>query len=239
MRVRVVLSLILVVVCVVGLGAWWMGPKLAHMAFIDGQRGEPYGFIDLARYPAQDRFVARYDAPVVELLGSEGGQFDAPYELAHLVQGRVADEWQRMTRWRMERASDLVQALTSAPYRLAHDQTPELQTLKLGSYELGEPQWRDVVVVWLAAVRSEGGYPFVGVLEELSQSEGRVVWRAPVASVTQDTRWQEILVIDFASEKEALGWLRSESMRMQRDVTNADLADLMIAIYTRDFGQAL
>ena len=237
--IRVLAIVVLLVAGTVGGVVWWMGPKLAHMAFLDAQRSEPFVFLDLARFRDAGVHRARYDGPVQELFASEGGVAMAEYALVHLVQGRRSDEWESLTAWHMDRAQDLVQAMTSEPYRLALDSATS-HVLKIGSYEVPKEDWRPGIVVWLGASREGAlGSPFVNVLERLEASNGRVVWEAAVDSVAQPAHWSDILVIDFEDDHRALGWLRSEEMAIVRDTTNAGLRDLAVAVYARVGGLGL
>ena len=230
---RVFALVMLLIAAVVGGVVWWTGPKLVHMAFVDNRRAEPFAFIDLARFADAGVHRARYDGPVQELLSSEGGVAAAEYRLSHLVQGRHTDEWQVLNAWHMNRGQDLVQAMTSEPYRLALE-TAGSDVLKLGSYELPSDGWRSGIIVWLASAREGAlGDPFVGVLERLDPNTGRIVWQASIGSVANPVHWTDILVLDFETDTAALAWLRSDEMAIERDLTNAALRDLSVAVYKR------
>ena len=223
-----------VVVTLVGTGLLWVGPQLINLAFFDAQRDQPYYLIDFVRGQPQEVYTARYQQPLAGLLASESGELLAGYHLSHLVEGELADEWAYVNRLRMEHARDLVQVMTSSPYRLMREHTQGLENAQLGSYVEAQAQWRDVLVVWL--VQSRAGapeHPLASVQAELEQGNGRVVWDAPASALNGGMSWNHVFVVDFASAPQAFTWLRQIEVQTARALANARADRLALAVYLR------
>lgn len=228
-------GLMVAVVVLVGLGVWWVGPNLVNLALFDAQRDEPYAIVDFVRSDSEDVYQARYVQPLAGLLASEGGELLGAYRLAHLLEGSVEDEWAFLNRLQVPQAQDLVQVMTSSPYRLMRDNIPELDSVQLGSYQIPVPKWRQVLVIWLVERREDALVdPLTSITAELSVGDGRVVWEAPVSALTDSMTWNHILVVDFAAESEAFEWLRDMDMETARALANAQAKRLALAVYARE-----
>ena len=224
----------LVVICLlVGGATFWMGPRLAHLAFIDARRGEPFTVLDFVRVSPEQALEARYQYPLAGLFASEGGRVLADYRQVHVVEGRRRDEWQRLNVLHMSRAQDLAQIMTSAPYRLLQRGADSVESMKLGSYDTASSDWRPGLVLWAAEVDADTRDPFTSLRARVVDGPGRVVWDTQTQPFEGQARWSRVLAVDFASVDEALAWLRVKTMETERAVVNAGVRDLSLSVYER------
>jgi hypothetical protein len=223
-------GLMLALGVLLGVGIWWIGPTLTNLAFVDERRSQAYVVLDLAR-DAKDSYRARYSLPLAELVLSEAGEVRDQYQLDHMLTGRVADEWRFLRLLKFSAATDLVQVLTSTPYRVLEESVEQNDVLKLGSFTMPVAGWRPVLVVWLVA--SERAVDPLGALIASAQSEqGRLVWDAKVDAIESQPRWDRVVVVDFADTATAYAWLRSDATDTERTVSRTRVADLALIVYT-------
>jgi uncharacterized protein (DUF1330 family) len=226
-------GLMLALVVVLGIGIWWLGPTLAHLAFVDARRDQAYVVVDLARPEDLDRHAARYGLPLIELVRSEEGELIGDYRLSHVMSGRVDDEWQRMQLYRFTAATDLVQVLTSTPYRVMFEQIEGTGSLKLGSFDLPKDAWRPAVVVWLVDQRDAGTLDPLRELVALAEgAEGRLVWDAQVDAVERPGTWNRVVVVDFPDTETALAWLRSDTAATERTLSRSRVEGLALLVFS-------
>lgn len=238
-------ALVATVVGLVALGVVWVGPTLVNLALFDNQRHQPYTLLSFTRGQPAEIYEVRYKQPMAGLIASEGGELLAGYRLSALLEGTHFDEWPYLNQLHVAHAQDLVQVMTSAPYRLLHGSFSGLQSAQLGSYDLPQTDWRRVVVIWLLetdqsssgeVTNSKGivGDPLDVVSAELSRGEGRIVWNASVTPLIGGMSWDRIYVVDFASEASAYAWLGYIEVGAARSLANARVRNLALAVYVRD-----
>ena len=231
--IGLLLGMLLVVGLLIGGATYWMGPRLTHLAFVDSQRGEPFTVLDFVRVAPEQALTARYQHPLAGLFASEGGRLLADYRQVHVVEGRRSDEWQRLNVLHMVRAQDLAQIMTSEPYRLIQRGADKVESMKLGSYDTADGDWRSGLVVWAIDAEDNAPDPFTGLREQIAESPGRLVWDTTTRPFEGDARWSRVLAVDFANVDAALAWLRTKAMETERALVNARVHNLSLAVYER------
>ena len=61
-----------------------------------------------------------------------------------------------------------------------------------------------------------------------------MIWDARLAAISEDVPWQRMGVVDFASEAQALAWLRRSEVATARAITNARVKNLALSVFVRD-----
>jgi hypothetical protein len=225
-------GLMVTVAVLLGVGVWWIGPSLARLAFLDERRAEAYAVLDLAQDPSPQAFLARYSNPLAELVRSEDGEVFDQYQLAHVFTGRISQEWQFLRLMKFAEATDLVQVLTSTPYRVLAEGLQETPTLKLGSFTVPRDDWRPVVVVWLVQ-SNQSLDPLGALIASALQSDARLVWDAEVDPIDTPTSWNRVVVLDFADQVRALDWLRSDATATERTLSQTRVEDLALLVFSQ------
>jgi len=219
--------------------SWWLGPNLLHLALMNDQRDEPFTVLSFARGLSPQIYEARYLTPLAGLTTSEGGVLVDGYRLRHQLDGQRAHTWQYLARLQLQQARDVAQITTASPYRLLTD-LQNLQQRLVGSFTPATQAWQPVLAVWLLQNFEEGpvqpGDPMAPLLEALAAADGRLVWDAALTPIEADVPWQRMLVVDFASEQQALDWLRGPDVRTARSLVNARVQNLALALFTRASG---
>lgn len=216
--------------------SWWLGPNLMHLALMNDQRDDPFTVLSFSRGLQPQVYDARYFTPLAGLVTSEGGVLVDDYRLSHQLDGQRQHTWQYLGRLQLQRARDIAQVTTASPYRLLTD-LPELQQRLVGSFTPAVESWQPVVAIWLLQefedTESQSADPMAPLLEELGNGSGRLVWDAALTPIEEDVPWQRMLAVDFASEQEALDWLRHPDVRTARGLANARLQNLALGLFTR------
>ena len=188
-------------------------------------------FVDVG--PAET-FDARYLSPLGELAASEGGAALASYELDHLLTGRADQEWPHATLLQFSQADEVVQVMTSAPFRLLSAQADGRPGSRMGVFARLESPWRGAVIVWLSRRQGERlSDAFAPLHELLSGSDGRLVLDQSLVRLTGDEVFDRVVVMDFPNADTAKLWLRSAEVAAARVLLNAQVDDLATAVYVR------
>lgn len=228
------ITLAIGIAVIVGGVLWWIGPSLANLAFFDSRRSEPYVVIEFLR-AAHEPLQNRYVAPLQQLVNSEGGQAMASYQLQHVANGRSRDEWNRVVFYQIPQAQDVAQIMTSSPYSLMQDSISELRAIRLGTYaSSSQAEWQDTLLVFLIVPRQTAQLdPMSSLLADATASAGRVVLDAQVNALDSEVAWQRMLVMDFASQRQALDWLNSPAMVTERDIVNSANREFAVLLLQR------
>jgi hypothetical protein len=231
---NILISGLLLAGAVVLLLVWWIGPGMVNLALFDAQRNQPYTHLEFARGVEDEVFRARYEVPLAGLVASEQGVLVDSFELVHLLHGRTEDEWQSLSRLHMNQAKDLVQVMTSSPYRLMQQVDADLEVRALGSFAPPVDNWRPVLVVMLGQTPATALLdPLAPMTSLLALGSGRLAWDASLTAFHSDARWDRMVVLDFADTQQALAWLRHADVSTARALSNARCNNLTVAVYQR------
>ncbi|MEM9623594.1 MAG: hypothetical protein AAF993_18255 [Pseudomonadota bacterium] len=230
----ILITLAVGIAALVGGVLWWIGPSLAHLAFVDDRRADPYLVAEFLRGPVEP-LQTRYIAPLQQLVTSEGGQSLAAYQLQYVANGQTRDEWPRLVFYRIPHARDVAQIMTSSPYGLMQDSITGLQAMRLGSYaNSAHDEWQNTLLIFLVIARESTQLdPLTGLLAAATGSGGRVVLDAQIDPLDAEPPWQRMLVMDFPSDKVALDWLNSTAIGIERDLTSSANRDFAVMLYKR------
>ena len=212
--------------------AFWVGVPLVNLAFFDERRDQPLMVIELLKTSDTDLRQARYQTPMAELLASEGARLQVAYQMNHLMDGNVADEWRYLNLISVPRAADFVQVMTSESFKLLQEQRGISASSRLGVFHAAGEQWRPALVVWLVKTRqSDALDPFAETLPLWQTMQGRVVVNQPLLLLDNDSRFDRVLIVEFPSVQPALTLLRSPQMRTLRSVVNGAVDHMALALY--------
>ena len=127
-QLRFFVIVLIILIGVFGLGSWYLGPNLLHLAFFAEGRDEPYLTLDF-----RDDVVG-YD--MLKTSSEEDWQatFSGDWHLSSILEGRVEDEWAVLTLSTYAEAGDVVQFVTTNAYRELMDQNPDFDHHVLGSF---------------------------------------------------------------------------------------------------------
>ena len=231
----ILVATVTVIIALVSAGVLWVGPELVNLALFDSQRHQPYALLSFTRGQSAEVYKVRYQQPLAGLIASESGELLAGYRLSALLEGATADEWDYLNQLQVGHARDLVQVMTSAPYRLIHNPTPAFQDMQIGSYKLPQNDWQSAVAVWLVETRGGSALdPLEAVVAQLKLGNGRVVWNTAVTPLEGEGTWDRIFVVDFATEVLAYAWLGDIEVETARSLANAEVRRLALAVYVRE-----
>ena len=130
-------------------------------------------------------------------------------------------------------ATDLVQVLTSAPYRLLVDHSDAHEKLKFGSFAVPPEQWQPAVLVWLVAEPTGDADPVGPILDRLEGNDARLVWDARLDVLASTAPWRRMVVVDFPSQSQALSWLRRDDITTERTLSHARVTQLALLLFVR------
>ena len=235
---KILLTLACGIGVLVAVALFWLGPRLAYLAFVDGRSDQPYFIAEFVR--SEDDQVATYSRQLQALVEAEEGNLGRIYRVEHLSKGSSADEWSHLVPYQMTKAQNFVQIVTSSPYRDLLANAPEFAKMRLGSYvDLDFNQWRDTLVVWLISHREDASFDVLWTLREMVElGSGRIVLDAPaqmLAGAPDDDAdaWQQVLILDFADSDAAHNWLNLEQITIERDVANSKARDIAVITLNR------
>ncbi len=228
---QVFVGLVAFMTAAIAAGVVWVGPELVALAYFDSQRDEPMLVIDLSGRSASTRGPEGVGAPLelAALLEQENAQIIGIHERAHTLEGRPRDEFAYLLGGQMRQGSDIVRVMTTSEFRAL---TPELTVASFGPGLDDARQWRSTLVLLLVAERASVN-ALVGLFEELEGSSGNLVWDEPSRVLIGGEPWNRLALIDFASEGQALDWLRQPEVADARAIANSRAQELLISVYSR------
>lgn len=226
-QLRLFLLSLTVVVCLIGVGIWYLGPSLLNLAFFAEGRSDPYLVLDFRQSaPGYETVIAPEE--------DWRATFSGHWHLTHVLEGRVADEWPILTLSTYKEAGDVVQFVTSAGYRDLKDQSPDFDHHLLGSFASLNGDPNPVLVVWLAEEAKAERSSLTGFIADLPKS-GSVVWQGEVSSVqSSDLRlspWDHGVIVGFNTLEDAVAYATAESIQVERAVVRSRVESLFLAIY--------
>lgn len=218
---------------------WYMGPTLAGIVIDESRRENPYYLLQLwpeaavAIDAGDPSYRARLNALAREEQGRvlwRGGQADvhAGSLLLDAASAQVME---------FESGADLVQLLTSSPYRALQAGFGDLPVNYLGSATPPPPLSSDLTTVLVLFRVGDGqsaeplGEPgATGWLALVPRYQGRLLWRTAVEGIRGAGPWNRLLVLQFPDRTGALSWLQDPATVTERALAARHVDDMTVLV---------
>ncbi len=216
-----------VLCCLVGFGllayvSYRVGFELVYLAFFDPKRTEPMLVLQgggAANQAELERRLEPFDAQQL-----------AHYTHVYSAAGRERDQIAEMVVIEFAAGGDAVRILTDLEQPTAADDLP---THIYSTYQMFDDPLPKVLVFWLAQRSSEEANNPLGALAQHSQLGDKVYWQGHFTTL-RGPRWDDALVMGFATTREATAWLGADETRLLRDFIGARSKALQVSVFAAE-----
>jgi uncharacterized protein (DUF1330 family) len=198
--------------------------------FFDAERrDEPAYVFDFSRRGANTALVGNNSRGVLlRVVRGEGGRFHYHGELARLLEGELLeDEWQQVDIYALPAGGDYLRLATHEEYLRLDGGPASRQVLTAASDPAIDLDFHGNAarVIWLLETRADQPSADAKSLDAFiatAHADGATpAIRTAVKRFTGERVWNQLVVFEFRSEQQALGWFRSLKTRTALSVLNS------------------